>query len=154
MAGSKILVPFNFTNWDEKALHHVARNYAGVPRIKVTLFHVYMPPPDIDTYSNPALQRLKSTMASFSEEARKKERDLKRIIQDLHQTGFLENQLDYVIKPRQKSLGAEIVEMVLNESYDTIVMSREPGKVTRAFTRSVHDKLLSSLKGVTISIIT
>jgi len=154
MAGSKVLVPFNFTDYDEKVLHHVVRNYAGVPRIIVTLFHVYTPMPDIDTYAHPSLGRLKGTIASLSQEARKKENDLKQIIEDLGQSGFLEGQLNYVIRPRQKSVGAEIVEMVLNESYDTIVLSRKPGKMTYGFSRNVHDKLLSSLKDVTISIIT
>ena len=153
MAGNKILVPFNFTDFDERVLHHITMIYAGVPRITLTLFHVYTALPEIDTYNHPGLTRLKGTMAKLSEEDRKKERDMKQIIEDLYQAGFLEDQLNYVVKPRQKSVGAEIVDMVLKESYDTIVMSRKPGKVTRAFTRNVHDKLLSSLKDVTISII-
>lgn len=153
MAGNKILVPFNFTDYDERVLHHITMIYAGVPRITLTLFHVYTPLPEIDTYGHPGLSRLKGTMASLSAEERKKEREMKQIIEDLYQAGFLKDQLNYIIKPRQKSVGAEIVDIVLKESYDTIVMSRQPGKITRAFTRNVHDKLLSSLKDITISII-
>jgi len=153
MAGKRILVPFNFTDYDEKALHHVIRNYAGERRSKVTLFHVYAPLPDINGY-NPALGRLKATMASIWKEHREKEIELQRVRQDLIDNGFLEEQLDYVYKAKTKGIGGEIVDKVYQGDYDTVILSRKPGGMTRTFFRNIHDEVLSKLKNKEICIIT
>jgi hypothetical protein len=83
-----------------------------------------------------------------------KEAELKKIKEDLLDNGFRDDQVDYVFKARTKDIGGEIVDMVLKESYDTIVLSHKPRKFTRKFTRKVHDKLLESLQDTTITIIT
>ena len=153
MAETKILVPFNFTDYDEKVLHHVIRNFADQKWVKITLFHVYTPLPEINGY-NPALGRLKSTIASFSKEIREKEAELKKIREDLLDNGFTKDQMGYVFKSRVKGIGGEIVDMARRGSYDTVILSHKPGKITRAFTRKVHDKILSDLKDTTVSIIT
>lgn len=153
MAWKNILVPFNFTNSDEKSLHYVISNFGGEKGVHVTLFHVHTPPPEIDGY-NPALFRVKSTMASLATEARTREKELQQIVKDLIVSGFLEDQIHYVFKTREKSVGDEIVAMVLRGGFDTVVLSQQPGKATRAFTRNVHDKVISNLRNTTISIIT
>ena len=154
MAGKKILVAFEFTEYDERSLHYVMRNLADQKWVKVTLFHVYTPLPDMDTFSNPRLSHLKSTMDTLWTELGEKEAELKKIKEDLLDNGFRDDQVDYVFKARTKDIGGEIVDMVLKESYDTIVLSHKPRKFTRKFTRKVHDKLLDSLKDTTIAIIT
>jgi len=154
MAGKKILVAFEFTEYDERALHYVMRNFADQKWVNVTLFHVYTPLPDIDTSSNPGLSHLRSTMDSLRTELGEKEAEFKKIKEDLLDNGFRDDQVDYVFKARTKDIGGEIVDMVLKESYDTIVLSYKPRKFIRTFTRKVHDKLLNSLEDTTITIIT
>jgi hypothetical protein len=153
MAGKNVLVPFNFTDYDEKVLHYVIRTFAGQKWAKVTLFHVYTPLPEVNGY-NPSLARLKGTMASLSKELREKEGLLKRTRQDLLDNGFSANRVDTIFRPRVKGVGGEIVEAALRESYNTIVLSRRPSRMIRAFTRNIHDKILSSLKDREIVIIT
>ena len=154
MAGKRILVPFNFTDYDERALHYVIRTFAGKKAVHVTLLHVYAPLPELDGYSNPVLGQLKSTMASMWKEVREKEQDLKRVKEDLLENGFHGDQIAYVFKPRAKSIGREIVEMAHKGKYDAVVITQKPGKATRAFTRKAHDALLSELKDTEIVIIT
>lgn len=154
MAGKRILVPFNFTDYDERALHYVIRTFAGEKAVHVTLLHVYAPLPELDGYSNPVFGRLKNTMASMWKEVREKEQDLKRVKEDLLENGFHEDQIAYVFKPRAKSIGREIVEMARSGKYDAVVITQKPGKATRAFTRKAHDALLSELKDKEIVIIT
>ena len=153
MAGKRILVPFNFTDYDEKSLHYVIRNFAGQKWTHVTLFHVYTPLPEIDGYANPTLGKLKSTMASMSKDLREGEKELKKTRDDLLENGFSEDQVDYVFKARSKGIGDEIVGMARSGSYDTIVLSNKPGKATRLFTRSIHDKILTDLRDMEICII-
>ena len=154
MPGKKILVPFNFTEYDEKALHYVLRNYAGNKWAYVTLFHVYTPLPETKGFSDTTLSRLSSTVAAMAGEIREKEAELKKTVQDLIQSGFAEEQLDYIFKQRQKSIGQEVVEIVLEKGYDTVVLTSRPAKMKHAFTRNVHDKLLTTLKDKEICIIT
>ena len=154
MAGKRILVPFNFTDYDERALHYVIRTFAGKKAVHITLLHVYAPLPELDGYSNPVFGRLKNTMASMWKEVREKEQDLKRVKEDLLENGFHEDQIAYVFKPGAKSIGREIVEMARSGEYDAVVITQKPGKATRAFTRKAHDALLSELKDTEIVIIT
>ena len=154
MGGKRILVPFNFSDYDEKALHHIIRNYAGQKWVNVALFHVYTPLPELDGYSNPGLGRLKSTMASMWREVREKEKDLAQVKKDLVENGFLEKQVRYIFKEREKNIGIEIVRAVRTGNYDTIVTAQKPGRATRSFTRKVHDILLSELRNREIVFIT
>ncbi|MBU0734520.1 MAG: universal stress protein [Proteobacteria bacterium] len=154
MVGKRVLVPFNFTDYDERALHYVIRTFAGQERIFIMLFHVYTPLPELDGYSSPSLGRLKSTIASMWQEVREKEKDLKRVKEDLVENGFHESQIAYQSKPGTRNLGAEIVEMARHGDYDIVVISQKPRKASRAFRRKVHDVLLSGLVNTEIVIIT
>lgn len=154
MAGKRVLVPFNFSDYDERALHYVIRNYAGQRWANVTLFHAYTPLPELDGYTNPSVRRVKSTMASMWREVREKEQDLKRVLGDLRDSGFSEDQLDCIFKAREKSIGDEIVRACREGKYDTVVLCRKPGKASRILSRTVHDKLLTSLRDTEIVIIT
>jgi hypothetical protein len=154
MAGKRVLVPFNFSDYDERALHYVIRNYAGQRWAHVTLFHAYTPLPELDGYTNPSVRRVKTTMASLWTEVREREKDIKKVVQDLLDSGFSKEQLEYVFKARDKSIGDEIVHICREGKYDTVVLCRKPGKTSRLLTRTVHDRLLASLRDTEIVIIT
>jgi hypothetical protein len=154
MAGKKILVPFNFTEYDEKALHYVLRDYAGHTWARVTLFHAYTPLPEIEGFSSTTRSRLGSAFASMSGQIREKKAELKKTIQDLVESGFLEEQVNFIFKPRKKSIASEVVDMVIGGDYGTVVLTSRPGNIKSAFTRNVHDKLLATLKNKEICIIT
>ncbi len=152
MAAKKVLVPFNFTPYDERALHYVIKTYAGQKNTEVTLFHVYTPPPPIDK-SSPRLGSLRTTLAGMYTDIREKERDLKSIKADIVENGFLDEQIKIAFRPKQKAVAAEIVDEAREGGYNTVVMARQPRKATRLFTTNVHDSLISELKDMEIVII-
>jgi len=154
MVRKQVLVPFNFTPYDERSLHYVMRMFAGQERVFVMLYHVYTPLPELDGYSSPSLGRLKSTIASMWQEVREKETDLKRVKEDLVENGFNEGQIGYQLHPGKKSIGAEVVEAARKGGYDMIVISQKPKKASRAFRKKIHDILLSELVNTEIVIIT
>jgi len=154
MVGKRVLVPFNFTDYDERALHYVMRTFADQERVFITLFHVYTPLPELDGYSSPSLGRLKATIASMWQEVRENEKDLKRVKEDLLENGFHESQINYQSKPGTKNIGAEIVGAARNGNYDIVIISQKPKNASRAFRRKVHDALLSALVNTEIVIIT
>ncbi len=153
MAARKILVPFNFAPKDEKALHFVIKQFSGDRYSEVTLFHVYQPIPEIDGY-DPSLRRLRATMASLSGELRLQENKLKEIIRDLIDSGFMEDQLKYIFRPKKKSIPEEIVNIVNELHYDTLVLTTNPKRLAYSFGKSVHDYAINNLKNVLICIIT
>jgi hypothetical protein len=153
MATKKILVPYNFTNYDQKALDFVAGTFRDAKDIQITLFHAYTPLPEIETDSNAVLGRLKDTMKSLRQKLRDQESLLKEVIQTLLLKGIADNQLDYIFEPKHKDVSEEIAETATGGNYEIIVLSRKAGKMTRLFSRSVSGKLLSSTKGMTVCVV-
>lgn len=153
MAKQRVLVPYNFTIYDQKAIDFIIRTFLAVKEIEFTLFHAYTPLPEIQTGSNAVLGRLQGTMVSLSEELRGQERYLQRGKAALLKTGFSDDQVDYVFKMREKDVASEIADTAIKGGYQMILLNRNPTKVTRLFSRSVSAKLLSSLRNITICIV-
>ena len=154
MAGQKILLPYNFTGYDQKALDFVIRTFAKVKDVEITLFNSYTPVPEIEQTDSPIMDKLRGNMTYLSRRIHEQEEGLKVAKRNLLENGFSENQIHYVFKPRSKDISGEIIDLALNGQYDLVVINRKPGKVTRFFTGSVLNKVASALKNVTICLVT
>ncbi|UCB50056.1 MAG: universal stress protein [Deltaproteobacteria bacterium] len=154
MATQKILLPYNFTNYDQKALDFVIRTFAHAEDVEVTLFNSYTSVPEIKTSDSPIMDKLKGNLTYLSQRIREQEEGLKVAKRNLLENGFSEDQIHYVFKPRNKDIAGEIVDLALSGRYDLIVINRKPGKVTRFFTGSVLNKVASALKDTTICLVT
>ena len=88
------------------------------------------------------------------QELSEKEIGLKSARESLLRSGFSEDQVDYIFKKRAKSIADEIIETASKGHYTVLVLSRQPGKATRLFARSIHNRVLAALKNVTICIAT
>ena len=154
MATQKILLPYNFTTYDQKALNFVIRTFAHVEDVQVTLFNSYTSVPEIKTNDSPIMDKLKGNLTYLSQRIREQEEGLRVAKRNLLENGFSEDQIHYVFKPRNKDIAGEIVDLALSGRYDLIVINRKPGKVTRFFTGSVLNKVASALKDTTICLVT
>jgi hypothetical protein len=154
MATQKILLPYNFTIYDQKALNFVIRTFAHVEDVEVTLFNSYTSVPEIKTNDSPIMDKLKGNLTYLSQRIREQEEGLRVAKRNLLENGFSEDQIHYVFKPRNKDIAGEIVDLALSGRYDLIVINRKPGKVTRFFTGSVLNKVASALKDTTICLVT
>jgi hypothetical protein len=154
MVAQRILLPYNFTTYDEKALDFVVRTFANQKDAKITLFYSYTPLPELDTEASPVLKQMKDTVRSLSKELSEKETGLESAKGSLLRSGFSVDQVDYIFKKRVKPIADEIIEIASKGQYTVLVLSRQPGKATRLFTRSVHNRVLAALKNVTICIAT
>lgn len=150
MAVENILVPYAFAPGERKALDFVIRTYANREDVRVTLFHTYVPLPDIDVRGSPVLTKMRSGVDYLSEELREREEGLQSAKEFLVSNGFSEDQVEYVFKKRTKSIAEEIIDTTTKGHYRVLVLSRQPGKAARMFARSVHSRALSALKDVTI----
>jgi len=53
MPGQKVLLPYNFTVYDERALDFVIRILSSSKDAEITLFNAYTPAPEIDLNGSP-----------------------------------------------------------------------------------------------------
>ena len=152
MATFRILLPYNFSPNDQKAIRFVVDAFAGQADASVTLFHAYTPLPNIDVKANPENLKLRSGMTYLTSELNEKEEALKQVGDILVESGFNRDAVICVFKKRVKSAAEEIVDKVAG--CNVLVLSRGAGKVTHFFTRSIFARVVAALRGVTICVAT
>ena len=152
MAMFRILLPYNYSPNDQKAIRFVIDAFAKRSDVSVTLFHAYTPLPEIDVKANPENLKLRSGMTYLATELKEKEEALKLVGDMLVESGFGREAVDCVFEKRVKSAAEEIVERVSGRN--VLVLSRGGGKVTHFFTRSIYARVVAALRGVTICVAT
>jgi nucleotide-binding universal stress UspA family protein len=153
MAGQKLLLPFNFTDYDRKALDFVIRTFVHLKDLEITLFNAYTQVPDIEGTDSTVMAKLKKDLLYLTKIISEQETALQEAKQTLIQHGFSEKSVSYIFKVRKKDIAAEIIDLVSSEGYDLIVLNHKPGKVSRFFSGSVYNKIVSTLKGITVCIV-
>ena len=154
MGVQKILLPYNFTAHERKALDFIIRTFAHRGDFKITLLYAYTPLPEIDVRASPELRKMSAGLTVLSAELKKKEDGLISAKKHLLENGFSDDQIDYIFKQRRKDIPEEIIDTVLSGHYDILVLTPTLAKIKRLLARSVHDKVLRTLKGITICLAT
>ena len=151
MATFRILLPYNYSPNDEKALRFAIDAFGG-REVRLTLFHAYTPLPTIDVTANPENVKMRSGMTYLTAELREKEEALQTVKETLVAGGFDPDAVTCVFKKRVKSAAEEIVDAVAGSN--VLVLSRGAGRVTHFFTRSIYARVVTALRGVTICVAT
>jgi len=153
MTTQKILVPYNFSKSDQSALDFVNRMFRNQPEAEVTLYHVYSSVPEIEVRGSPVMEKMTQSLSYLAQKIHEREEELKRAKDHLVSQGFPENRVHTVFVPKKKEVAADIVDFTHTGKYDILVVNRRPGKITRFFSGSVSNKLLNSLKGVIMCVV-
>ncbi len=153
MAIQKLLLPYNFTRLDEKALDFVISTFGKLEEIEVTVFNAYTPVPEIETAASSVTAKLKASLSYLFQKITEQETELKTIKQKLVDNGFADGRVYTVFQPRKKEVASEIIDIATKNKFDVIVVSHKPGKATRFFTGSRYNKVISALKDVTICVV-
>jgi len=61
---------------------------------------------------------------------------------------------NYVFTPKDKDIAQDIINISQKGQFDIVVINRKPGKIARYFLGSVFDKVVTSLRDVTVCIVT
>jgi hypothetical protein len=152
MASFRILLPYNYSPNDQKAIRFAINAFAGQEDVSLILFHVYTPLPNIDVTANPENLKMRSGMTFLASELKEKEEALQSVREMLVESGFDGEGVTCVFKKRVKSAAEEIVDAVAG--CNVLVLSRGGGKVTQFFTRSIYARVVTALRGVTICVAT
>lgn len=153
MAAQKILLPYNFTTLDQKALAFANRTFGHLEEVEITLFHAYTPLPEIEAESTSVMGKLKGDLSYLSQKIMQLETELKAVEEKLLQGGFAQSRIHTVFKARKKDIASEIIEFVSNDKSSVIVINHKSGKASRFFTGSVFNKVVSALKDTTVCIV-
>ena len=153
MAMQKLLIPYNFTSFDQKALDFVISNFKNRDDIEITIFNAYTPVPEIETAASSVTGRLKGSLTYLSQKIAEQESELKMLKEKLLDRGFADDRVHTVFQPRKKEVASEIIDFATNNEIDIIVISHKPGKATRFFTGSRYNKVIAALKGVTVCVV-
>ena len=153
MAAQKILLPYNFTALDQKALAFAKDTFSHLEEAEITLFHAYTPLPEIVAEDTSVMGKLKGDLSYLSQKIMQQETELKAVEDKLIEGGFAQSRLHTVFKPRKKDIASEIIEYATKNKFSVIVINHKPGKASRFFTGSVFSKVVSALKDITVCIV-
>ena len=153
MAIQKILVAYNFTNLDQKALDFVTNAFVHLEGVEITIFHAFTPVPDIETQTSVVTGKLKGSLTYLSQQIMKRENDLKRVTEKLAANGFDESRIHTIFKPRKKDIATEIISLTRETKFDAIVLNHKIARVVRFFSGSVSNKVVMTLKDTAVCIV-
>ena len=153
MAIQKLLLPYNFTRLDQRALDFVINTFGKQEGIEVTVFNAYTPVPEIETSDSSVTGKLKGSLSYLSQKITEQETELKMIKQKLVDNGFADGRVHTVFQPRKKEVASEIIDIAKKNRFDIIVISHKPGRATRFFTGSRYSKVISALKDATVCVV-
>ena len=141
MASQKILLPYNFTSHDQKALDFVIRSFAHQQDVELTLFNAYTSVPDIEVRGSPIMETMRGNLSYLSQKIKEQEDELMVVRNKLLENGFSKDRIHTVFEPKKKDIAGEIVDLALKGRFNVVVLNRKPGKIARFFTGSVFDKV-------------
>jgi len=150
----KILVPYNFTTYDQKSLKFVINTFARNRDADVTLLSAYTPLPEIEARNAPIMARLKNSLSYLSQQNKAQEDVLRDAAKNLVQSGFSMHKVRAVFLPRKKDIATEIIQFVEANRFNLIVVNHKPKKATHYFTGNVFNKIITALRDVTVCVIT
>ena len=153
MVIQKILVAYNFTNLDQKALDFVTSAFVHIEGVEITIFHAFTPVPEIETQASVVTGKLKGSLSYLSQQIMQRENDLKRVTEKLAENGFDTSRINTVFKPRKKDIASEIISLTRDTKFDAIVLNRKAARVTRFFSGSVSNKVVMTVKDTAVCIV-
>jgi hypothetical protein len=153
MTRQKILIPYNFTQYDKKALDFVIQTFANQEEVEITLFNSYIPTPEIEVRGSPIMDKMKGSLGYFSQKIKEQEDELKAVRGLLIEKGFPEDRIQTVFEPKKKDIAGDIVDLAQKGQFNVVVLNRKPGKIAKFFAGSVSNKVIAALKDKTVCIV-
>jgi len=150
MANLKVLIPYNFTKGDESALDFVLMRYGQEDSVSITLMHVHVPLPKVEVSDKTVMARLMENMAYLRQKINDAETALAAAKKKLVAGGFHEDHVDVVFKQQVKDVASDIIDLVRQKQFTTVILNRRPNQITRFFTPSIAKKVARVLSDIDI----
>mgnify|MGYP000580874989 CR=1 FL=1 len=154
MGGQRILFPYHFTSYDQRALEFVIQTFSHQKDAEITLFTAYTPIPEIEMQRAPVMEKMRGNLSLLSQRIKEQEESLRAVQEILIENGFPREQVRYIFKPRKKDTASEIIDAARKNNSNVVIINNKPGRVKRLFTGTVFHKIVAALKDRTICIVT
>jgi nucleotide-binding universal stress UspA family protein len=154
MDSQKLLLPYNFTPQDKKALYFVVHNFGKDKNTMVVLFHAYTALPEIQVSKSEVTSKLRENMSYLSQKISDRERALEEARKYLIDNGMAPENVRCVFKSRKKEVASEILDFSRKEKVDIVVLNPQSSGIKRFFTGNVFNKVVEGARNVTVSIVT
>ncbi len=153
MEVKKILVPYNFTRNDQKALDFVTQRYGRDGDVEITLFHGYTSVPNIDVSDKTVMKLMDSNLSYLRQKVSELESEFEKAKDRLIESGFADEKVHCEFKPLKGDLSQAIINLVKSGGFSTIVLNHNPSKIKGFFTMSTSKKIMKSLPGVGVHMV-
>ena len=150
----KILVPYNFTANDRKALDFICELFVDRSDAFVALYHVYQPVPDLPIGKDTIMDKMRSNINYLTQRIQDQEVELRKVCLGLVGKGFSENRVTSLFEPKRKDVAVEIIEKAQSGNFRMVVLNRKAGRVARFFSAPVHAKVAAGISDKTVCIVT
>jgi len=153
MDGQKILVPYNFTRSDEKSLEFVIQRYGQAKDVEITLFHAYVPVPDIDISDKTVMNLMASNLSYLRQKINELQAELEKAGQRLVYAGFPPEKVRCEFMPLKDDVAQEIIRQARSGGFANIILNHNPSKIKGFFTMSTSKKIMKTLPGIGIHMV-
>ncbi len=150
MAAKKILVPYNFTATDERAIDLVIQNFSQHPDARITLFHVYLPVPNIEINDKTVMTRISGNLSYLRQKINDLEVEILKARDRLVEAGFAKERVNHVFKPQERDAALEIIDQAIGGEFTHIVLNRSPASIRKFFTPSISKRVVKALQHLEI----
>ena len=140
-----ILIPYNFTRNDEKAIDFVGQRYADHKDVSITLFHAFTPVTEIDDPNNPIMKKVIRNTAYLRCQQEDQKEALNLARNKLMNHGFAEHHIKCLFMPAKQDIADSIIALCKTDKIDVVVLNRNPWNIINYFSRSISKKVVRKL---------
>ena len=142
-----ILIPYNFTANDLKAIDYVAQRYGEQKGVNITLFHADPPIPEINAEDNPLMKKLAQNTAYLRHCREERRAELEKAKERLVSHGFAGHKIQCLFRQIRTDAATDIIRFSREENFDVVVLNRSPGSIVNFFSRSVSKRVARTIEG-------
>ncbi|MCU0540206.1 MAG: universal stress protein [Desulfobacterales bacterium] len=153
MVIQKILLPYNYTPLDHKAVDFTVEAFSHLKSVEITIFKVYAPLPKIEATDAAGTGKLRESLNYLTNRLAQRESELNSVKQKLAAKGFDEARIKTIYRPRQKDVASEILDLNMVNKFDVIILNRRPARIARFFSGSISNKIIMSVQGTTVCVV-
>ena len=154
MGARKLLLPYNFTDRDRKALEFTADTFAPHGGVEITLFHAYLSLPPVQTQDRQVTERLQGGMGYLQTTISELEADFQSVRDELIDRGFAPAMVRDPFPAQEKNGHRRHSRSAPAGAFQPHRSEPSAGPwMGRFFDSSLHAKLLSALSDVTICVV-
>jgi len=132
---------------DEKAIEFVGHKYAGKKEVEITLFHAFIPVPEIDTRNNPIMNKVIRNISYLRSQQEEQKNALEEARQKLMNYGFPGRHIHCRYTPVRQDIADDIIRFWKTGKFDVVVLNRNPGNIINYFSRSISKRVTRHVEG-------